>query len=180
MKICKKCDRDLPLEMFNKKQSNKDGLQKQCKDCNKSNLKSHYYKNKKYYYDRNKKSRERNREWFIEYKSKLKCSRCDENHPACLDFHHIDDNKEHNISQMIFRVTSHYNRILKEIKKCIVLCSNCHRKEHYNQKNIPASANGRQEVSETFNGGSIPSAGTKCIKCQPLTLDKQSRNVMLP
>ncbi len=28
--------------------------------------------------------------WFREYKSSLSCENCGEDHPACLDFHHID------------------------------------------------------------------------------------------
>lgn len=59
------------------------------------------------------------------------CSLCGENHIACLDFHHINpSDKVRGISQMI---TSSYSwdTILKEIEKCVVLCSNCHRKLHY-------------------------------------------------
>lgn len=29
-------------------------------------------------------------EWFREYKKSLSCEVCGENHPACLEFHHID------------------------------------------------------------------------------------------
>jgi hypothetical protein len=69
--------------------------------------------------------------WLREYKLNLKCSRCSENHPACLDFHHCNSGeKEYNISAMIHRGFSKEN-ILAEIEKCIVLCSNCHRKETF-------------------------------------------------
>lgn len=69
------------------------------------------------------------KEWFIEYKSTLKCNRCEENHPATLDFHHIDEKNEE-ISMMVSHGSSK-KRILKEMALCEVLCSNCHRKEHY-------------------------------------------------
>src|SRR5277367_6013337 len=68
--------------------------------------------------------------WFQEFKRTLKCSRCPENHPACLDFHHRDPaKKSFNISTA---VTDGWgiNRILEEVAKCIVLCKNCHAKEH--------------------------------------------------
>jgi len=59
------------------------------------------------------------------------CDRCDETDPACLDFHHVDeDDKEMAVGKMI---TYGYgkDRLREEIEKCIVLCANCHRKEHY-------------------------------------------------
>ena len=33
---------------------------------------------------------DRNRAWFNEYKKTLCCSKCPENHPACLQFHNRD------------------------------------------------------------------------------------------
>ena len=67
--------------------------------------------------------------WFQEYKSKLKCSKCSENCPPCLDFHH-KEKKDMLIPQMVNGGYSK-KRILAEIKKCKVLCANCHRKLHY-------------------------------------------------
>jgi hypothetical protein len=71
------------------------------------------------------------REWILGIKASLKCSRCGEARPACLDFHHLDGSmKEHNISTMIGK---HHpkERILNEIAKCVVLCRNCHAVEHF-------------------------------------------------
>lgn len=59
------------------------------------------------------------------------CKTCGENHPACLEFHHLDpENKDNDIAYM---VNTGYSiaRILREIEKCVVLCSNCHRKLHF-------------------------------------------------
>ena len=62
---------------------------------------------------------------------KNRCVLCGETHPACLDFHHLDDtSKEFNISRA-HKFGYGYRRIAKEIEKCVVLCSNCHRKLHY-------------------------------------------------
>ena len=75
-------------------------------------------------------------EWYHEYKSQLKCSTCDESHPACLDFHHRDkDEKEIEIPRAINAGWSQ-ERILAEIGKCDVLCANCHRKLHWEE--VPA------------------------------------------
>lgn len=70
------------------------------------------------------------REWVNEIKSKLKCCKCPESEVICLDFHHLDPlEKDINIGDALGRGRSKEN-ILKEIEKCVVLCSNCHRKVH--------------------------------------------------
>lgn len=61
------------------------------------------------------------------------CGRCDEKHPACLDFHHRDrTTKEGHIGE--FRRFG-MKRLLAEIAKCDVLCANCHRKLHHDERN---------------------------------------------
>lgn len=58
------------------------------------------------------------------------CVRCGEADPICLDFHHKDPNEKlHGISRLVQQCNS-LDMILKEIEKCEVLCSNCHRKHH--------------------------------------------------
>ena len=53
------------------------------------------------------------------------CCRCPEARLVCLDFHHTDANKEKGVSKI-----TNVSRALEEARKCIVLCSNCHRVEH--------------------------------------------------
>lgn len=61
------------------------------------------------------------------------CARCGEKHPACLEFHHRSAaEKEHNISQLCAS-NAGWERIQTEIDKCDVLCSNCHRKMHWEE-----------------------------------------------
>jgi hypothetical protein len=93
----------------------------------------HYQNNKQYYLDKTQRHRERLWAWFKEYKTTLNCSTCPENHPACLDFHHLDKNeKVENVSKLVGKCMSK-KAILKEISKCIVVCANCHRKLHYEE-----------------------------------------------
>lgn len=69
--------------------------------------------------------------WFQDYKSKLSCLHCSENHPACLHFHHVSSaEKRFNISEAIRRGLR-IETILSEIRKCEVLCANCHAKYHW-------------------------------------------------
>ena len=89
-----------------------------------------YSKNKKSERAHIKRRKAEIREWFKDYKKKLKCSKCNESHPATIDFHHHKKNKEMGIAKLVSEGYSQ-KRILKEIEKCAVLCSNCHRKIHY-------------------------------------------------
>ena len=73
------------------------------------------------------------RKWMQDYKKTLKCELCPENNVACLEFHHLGE-KERGISDLVNRGCSK-TKIMGEIKKCQVLCSNCHRKFHYNGGN---------------------------------------------
>lgn len=70
------------------------------------------------------------KQWFVDYKSKLKCKNCDESDPVCLDFHHRNPTtKIIHISRIYWRGWS-IEKIKEEIEKCDILCANCHRKLH--------------------------------------------------
>lgn len=65
-----------------------------------------------------------------EYKSAHGCKHCDEKESVCLEFHHTNsDEKEYNISDAIAKGLS-IKSLMVEIEKCIVVCSNCHKKIH--------------------------------------------------
>ena len=67
---------------------------------------------------------------FREYKKTLKCNRCGYDDHRALEFHHPNDDKDRFNPCVIARMRS-WENVLKEINKCEVLCSNCHRIEHY-------------------------------------------------
>ena len=80
-------------------------------------------------------SREKRRDVYANLKAdlKVKC-KCGEDHPAALDFHHRNSQeKDFEISVAIGWGYS-WERILAEIAKCDVICSNCHRKLHWEEK----------------------------------------------
>lgn len=61
-------------------------------------------------------------------------SKCDK----ALEFHHIDaDGKEFGISQD--GKTRSWDRIEKEIAKCVLLCANCHREVHAGKTQLPSA-----------------------------------------
>jgi hypothetical protein len=61
-----------------------------------------------------------------------RCSSCGYNkYIGALEFHHVDPKqKDFNISHA--RSTAFGDKIKKELDKCVLLCSNCHKEEHFN------------------------------------------------
>ena len=132
MKTCSRCKQEKQDSEFNKRKSGKkEILSAFCRECNKLYLKNHYQKNKKYYVEKKQRWTNKYKDWFKKLKSTLKCEQCGENHPACLDFHHKNSKEKISEISKMFATRKSKEKILKEIDKCIVLCSNCHRKLHH-------------------------------------------------
>lgn len=75
-------------------------------------------------------------EWFDEYKSSLKCVKCGFDNPIALDFHHIDSKeKENSIATMVHDGCTK-EKLIEEMQKCIVICSNCHRILHNTKEEV--------------------------------------------
>ncbi len=70
--------------------------------------------------------------WRI-FKATLACIKCGQNHPATFDFHHIDSTtKESSVNKLIKNRA--FKRAMEEVKKCVVLCANCHRIHHHDER----------------------------------------------
>ena len=75
------------------------------------------------------------RQWIRKYKSKLACVDCGENHPACLQFHHLNrEDKSFAISAVIggWRYIT-VKKLEEEVSKCELLCGNCHSLRHWRE-----------------------------------------------
>lgn len=134
MKVCSKCKEEKEITEFWKNKKFEDGYARICKICASKESQSSYFKTSgkrnKYLIDRRRKIKNK----FDEFKKTLSCSNCEENHPATLDFHHINPNTKYStISDLKWSGCSK-ETLQAELKKCIVLCSNCHRKLHYEEK----------------------------------------------
>lgn len=129
-KRCPKCNTEKEVCEFGKNKAKPDGLQSVCKTCKKQYNRKDYEKNITDYKRRTKESKEKAKAWFITLKSGLSCAQCGESHIAVLDFHHTNPSeKEDGVS--VFVNSGSIEKAKKELEKCIVLCSNCHRKLHY-------------------------------------------------
>lgn len=81
-------------------------------------------------YDRVKKFRQKRKQQII-YIMGEKCALCGYNKTAsALELHHLDPSKkDFGISE---NINTYWDAINKEIQKCILVCSNCHREIHDN------------------------------------------------
>ena len=81
------------------------------------------------------------------YKCQIGCT-CGEHHPACLHFHHSKGIKEKAISRAVIWGWS-WERIEAEIRKCTVMCANCHAKLHYENGTTGRNRTYKSSVLET-------------------------------
>ena len=83
---------------------------------------------------RNKIQKKKLIEYAWEFKKKNPCCKCGESDPACLDFHHVGDDKEREVA-IAARLGWSVEHLQLEMDKCIIVCANCHRKLHYAERN---------------------------------------------
>lgn len=58
-----------------------------------------------------------------------KCFDCNNSFPdCCYDFHHKDSSSVNDVPSTVLHGS--WKRILEEMEKCLMLCSNCHRIRH--------------------------------------------------
>lgn len=133
MKKCSICKQTLPVSAFNKSAPKADGVNHACRECMKIYLKEHYRLNKPVYMKRARENKRKTRRLFAELKAKISCSNCGFAHPAAIDFHHPNGDKEKTVCHLV--ASNARRRAYEEIAKCIPLCANCHRILHYNERN---------------------------------------------
>ena len=137
-KVCTKCKTEKELHLFSARKLSTDGFSSWCRACFQENWKERYYENHQHYRSRHNKSRNKirlqNSRKVFEYLSEHSCMNCGESDPIVLEFDHRDkSDKIENISNLI--LNSSWERIVKEIEKCDVLCANCHRRKSAKQFN---------------------------------------------
>lgn len=135
-KVCTRCKNLKSSEAFPKRKISADGLSSWCRDCFKASWQKRYYENHEHYRARHNKSRNKirkqNARRVYEYLESNPCTTCGESDPIVLEFDHRNgDEKTDNIANLISNST--WSIIKSEIKKCDVLCANCHRRKSAKQ-----------------------------------------------
>lgn len=128
MKHCGRCGLDKTREEFSKNRARKDGLASQCKACQSVS----YQK----WSDKTPESKNRHKEWkakklkenralYVEYMKDKSCVDCGYSDWRALEFDHVTGEKSFGIAELMNRGVS-WTRVLDEIAKCVIRCSNCH------------------------------------------------------
>ena len=98
--------------------------------------------------------------WFRDLKSRLKCEKCGVKDFECLDFHHRDPaTKEFAITEAV-RMGYAQDRIVAEIDKCDVLCTNCHIRQHTGK-----GCNHRSHVARNISWLNEYKSVASCVSC---------------
>ena len=130
-RLCKTCNTIRGINEYSIKNREKGTYQSWCKYCQRVRSKAHYEANKKAYRSRNLR-RMAEVVSFVDIFKNQPCADCGVKYPSkVMDLHHLDgEEKEEAISIMSRKTT--LPKIKRELAKCIVLCSNCHRiRTHY-------------------------------------------------
>lgn len=130
MRTCLKCGAEKPLDEFAPRSDQPGRRYSACRSCRREYGRAHYAANVQYYVDKAARSRRsissRTYARLIEYLRVSPCVDCGERDIRVLQFDHTDPTtKEDNVSRLALNCG--WARVLKEIRKCVVRCANCHR-----------------------------------------------------
>ena len=92
---------------------------------NRAAKRKHYEANREKYIAQAKAQAEERRAYVQDIKASTACSDCGDKYPHyVMEFDHVGDDKVANVAELI---KAGWPRLLAEIKKCELVCANCHR-----------------------------------------------------
>jgi protein-arginine kinase activator protein McsA len=136
VKLCSKCHAEKPESDFFVRDKKTQRLHAQCKTCYQEHrtlyYATHYATYRESYLQRARLRRQKLRNIFrknmIKYLSNRVCVDCGENDIRVLELDHLDPQlKEFTVSQAV-RLGKSWDEVVQELKKCQILCANCHKK----------------------------------------------------
>lgn len=137
-KKCSKCLRILEESKFNWKYKNLK-LQYHCKECSRKYVRNHYYNNISYYLNkahrRNLMVKERAYKFLGPYLLSHPCVDCGETDILVLEFDHRDRTLKEGEIRHIIQNGATLQKVIDEVGKCDVRCSNCHRRKTEKENN---------------------------------------------
>ncbi len=146
-KTCSKCKKEKDISQFSIDKKKKDGHSYVCKECHIIYMNSYYSKNKlricKDTYKNKKRHRIEKKEKLLSYLNVHPCIDCGNTDVRVLEFDHIKGNKRMDVTKMVSHAYS-WENIQKEIDKCEVVCSNCHKIRTYTRSGSYRNKKGSQ------------------------------------
>ena len=129
---CSKCHIDKDESEFSRNKKRKNGYSNVCKTCKKEYQDEWYLTHKKEQYDRANDNKNKVRKYVKHVKDTTPCADCGNPYPYyVMDFDHREGNKKFNLGDAM---QYGFNKVVKEIKKCDVVCANCHRERTHKRK----------------------------------------------
>lgn len=133
MKVCSRCHKEKDDEDFFIRNKEKGIKHSHCIPCKRQIDREAYSEDR---HDRRTKIRKQSTERILKNRNFVHrvrrlccCSKCGDKRFYVLDFHHLHD-KVDGIGILAAKGVT-LKKLKKELRKCIVLCANCHREEHY-------------------------------------------------
>ena len=128
-KRCGRCGLVKPLDDFAWRRIHKKQKDNYCRPCRAAYHQEHYSKNKARYIRnagaRTKRLLKERVAWVISYLEEHPCVDCGETDVLVLDFDHLGEKSFTISTGLRYR---NWQSVLAEIKKCEVVCANCHRR----------------------------------------------------
>lgn len=139
MKICTCCKKKKHVSHFSWKIKAKGKRHFKCKDCHSKYVANHYLKHKTLYKKRgviNKKASVlRNNGLVRTLKHNKPCKDCRRKYPYyVMDYDHLDPSTKIAAVSTLNNYSISQKRILEEIAKCDLICSNCHRQREHDRR----------------------------------------------
>jgi len=136
LRTCTVCKKEKSIECFNKKEEGQ--WHSWCKPCQSTYSKEHYRKNKKRLLELSYKRKAKLRQFVWDLKDNQPCYDCKIKFPHyVMDYdHRPGEIKVNGVAALVTCMVSK-EQILGEIKKCDLVCSNCHRKRTWLRKHGP-------------------------------------------
>jgi len=131
-KKCSGCKKKKPKAEFTKNTHQRDGLNHMCRECQRGYNRQHYANNKNYYKAKARTANIRHQEMLqviMRHAKSKPCLDCQQPYPHyAMDFDHVRGKKSFTIGLAARRGNwLPKEKLLREIKKCDPVCSNCHR-----------------------------------------------------
>lgn len=125
MKQCNKCHQLKPFSEFHKNKTKPDGHGYMCKSCRREYHAKHYKANSQAYIEKNKARRSALIDTIRELKNQP-CADCQQLYPHyVMQFDHLPNfEKNENVCILMYKGAA--KKIKEEIKKCELVCANCH------------------------------------------------------